>query len=119
MTDDYTDRVVRIDHMRCVRDRSYLKRMARKMYGSIERPRLPLVNVQHEHDHSCCKLEPWPATSARMLAKVAALMETESPTEAANIEAKAAELDARGKALPRQNSLDGGQRGHCRLLSRR
>jgi hypothetical protein len=93
MTDDYTDREVRIDHMRCVRDRSYLKRMARKMYGSIERPRLPLVNVQHEHDHSCCKLEPWPATSARMLAKVAALMETESPTEAANIEAKAAELD--------------------------
>jgi hypothetical protein len=96
MTDDYTDREVRIDHMLCVRDRSYLKRMARKMYGlhgSIERPRLPLVNVQHEHDHSCCKLEPWPATAARMLAKVAALMETESPTQAANIGAKAAGHD--------------------------
>jgi hypothetical protein len=72
---------------------AYRLKMPNAPKRSKFRARLPLVNVKHEHDHACCKLEPWPATSARMLAKVAALMETESPTEAANIEAKAAELD--------------------------
>jgi hypothetical protein len=59
-----------IDHLAYVSDRHY----RRQVHTSLRRTsegRLAAVNVQHEGDNICCRLEPWKVTARRLMLALA------------------------------------------------
>lgn len=58
-----------LDHLRYVRNRTYRRRALGRLRRFIAEGRgtVARLEVWHEHDHRCCRREPWPITYRALL----------------------------------------------------
>ena len=64
LADVFTEVVV--DHLRFLQDAAYREHMRREVLR-FDRGALTMVDVEHEYDESCCRLESWGITLPRLL----------------------------------------------------